>query len=92
MTAAEAMRRYADQRIFRDADTWEMPRRPFNRSLRPQALGAVKLEQPLTAKAFMNYESLAAQSPDLRLRAGSGVPAAEALHRLEGGLRPFLLQ
>jgi len=61
MTAAEAMRRYADQRIFRDADTWEMPRRPFNRSLRPQALGAVKLEQPLTAKAFMNYESLAAQ-------------------------------
>lgn len=61
MNPAEAMHRYADQRIFRDADTWEMPRRPFNRSLRPQALGAVELERPLTAEAFMNYESLAAQ-------------------------------
>lgn len=61
MSANELMRRYADQPIFRDSDTWEMPRRPFNRSLRPQAIAAIKLEQPLAADAFMNYESLAAQ-------------------------------
>jgi hypothetical protein len=55
------MRRYADQPIFRDSDTWEMSRRPYHRSLRPQALGTVNLDEPLTADQFMDYESLAAQ-------------------------------
>lgn len=61
MSMNEAMREYADQTIFRDSDSWEMPRRPFNRSLRPQALGQVNLDRPLTPNEFMDYESLAAQ-------------------------------
>ncbi|MBT0772921.1 iron-containing redox enzyme family protein [Kineosporia sp. J2-2] len=59
--AHAAMHAYADRTIFRDSDTWEMSRRPFHRSLRPQALHEVDLARPLTPDTFMNYESLAAQ-------------------------------
>ncbi|MGE9784328.1 iron-containing redox enzyme family protein [Janibacter sp. G368] len=52
---------YASQSLFLDASTWEMTKRPYHRSLRPQALGPVDLNAPLTADAFMNYEALAAQ-------------------------------
>lgn len=61
ITPNEAMHLFADRPLFRDSNTWEMPRRPFHRSLRPQALGPVDLEVPLKPDSFMDYESLAAQ-------------------------------
>lgn len=60
-TPHEAMLAFADRPLFRDSSTWEMSRRPFHRSLRPQALAAVDLDVPLEADGFMDYESLAAQ-------------------------------
>lgn len=59
--ATEAMRHYAEHPLFQDSDTWEMARRPYHRSLRPQALDQVDLSNPLGQEQFMNYESLAAQ-------------------------------
>ncbi|BBZ06982.1 hypothetical protein MDOR_11510 [Mycolicibacterium doricum] len=60
-TTNELLKRYADNQLFRDSDTWEMTRPPYQRSLRHQALGAVDVESPLSADDFMNYEALAAQ-------------------------------
>lgn len=60
-TATQAMQQFAGHRLFTDSSTWEMACRPYQRSLRPQALGTVDLVNQLTADQFMNYESLAAQ-------------------------------
>jgi hypothetical protein len=60
-TPTQAMIAFADQPLFRDSSTWEMSKRPFHRSLRPQALGTVDLDAPLGSEEFMDYESLAAQ-------------------------------
>ncbi|KNX38787.1 iron-containing redox enzyme family protein [Luteipulveratus halotolerans] len=57
----DALRKFAENELFTDSDTWEITGRPYHRSLRPQALGPVDLGSPLARNDFMNYEALAAQ-------------------------------